>query len=98
MKGLVPVREFLLNSKHIQPALHVLGNNKEGDKPNISTLLQTVIISGTNLRPQVNCIQPVLRREPDQRKTRTGVHIGGPSRETENHSLGTSLTELQEEV
>ena len=33
MKGLVPVREFLLNSKHIQPALNILGNNKEGDQP-----------------------------------------------------------------
>ena len=43
-KGLVPVHEFMLNSKHTQPALHNLGNNKEGDKPNLSTLLQTVII------------------------------------------------------
>ena len=32
-KGLVPVREFLLNSKHIQPVLHILNNIKEGDQP-----------------------------------------------------------------
>ena len=32
-KGLVPVLKFLLNSKHIQPALHILDNIKEGAQP-----------------------------------------------------------------
>jgi hypothetical protein len=37
-KGLVPVLKFLLNSKHIQPVLHILGNNKEGDKQKYITI------------------------------------------------------------
>ena len=51
-KGLVSVCKFLQNSKHIQPALHILGNNKEGDKQKYFDIIADCDICRNN--PQTN--------------------------------------------